>query len=43
MNFLNLKEVIVVYLIDPMDPTLGACTTKCHPRFFPLYGIGPKV
>ncbi len=34
----------MVYLIDPMDPTLGGCTNKCVKRPpYPLYGVPPKV
>lgn len=35
----------MLFLIDPMDPILGGCTEKvsCHPKFYPLYGVPPKV
>jgi hypothetical protein len=36
------EEVMrVIYLIDPKDPTLGACPTKCGTfcKIKPLYGI----
>ena len=36
------EEVMrVIYLIDPKDPTLGVCTTKCATfcKIKPLYGI----